>query len=150
MVHRASLPADSEAQAGCWSGLLGFRKQGKKPSTSPNGIPTLRCRLEDEASPLVRGGSFLHPCTWLPHRALTRQPSYVHFAHDWYGCYDAPSPLPAKHSSDTLPAYVEKEGVMSEVAETVQEKLKELSPELRKLSMDLWRALLARLYPPVN
>ncbi|KAI0735372.1 amidohydrolase [Earliella scabrosa] len=118
MVHRASLPADSEAQAGCWSGLLGFRKQGKKPSTSPNGIPALRCRLEDEASPL---------------------PSYVHFAHDWYGCYDAPSPLPAKHSSDTLPAYVEKEGVMSEVAETVQEKLKELSPELRKLSMDLWR-----------
>lgn len=63
----------------------------------------------------------------------------MYFTDDWCGCWDTEVDR-TNHSSETLPAYAEKEDIQSEVIKTIQDKLIELSPELRKLSLDIWRA----------
>lgn len=64
------------------------------------------------------------------------QPPYVGFAHGWYGTPDAKQPVGAPYS-DSPPSY-ERDLFRPEVVSTIERKLKELSPELRKLSLDIW------------
>ncbi|KAI0738286.1 amidohydrolase [Daedaleopsis nitida] len=65
------------------------------------------------------------------------QLSYIQFTHGWY---DYPDRKGCKFTQEfeRPPVYMEKEGVPPEVLQTIQDKLKDLSAELRKLSLDIW------------
>ena len=70
------------------------------------------------------------------------------FSHTWYQSppsYANPSVLDSKvwgeaSGSEGLPAYAEEEGATSDVLQTIESEIKELSSELRKLSLDIWGA----------
>lgn len=64
------------------------------------------------------------------------QPPYLQFTHGWYGSIEDKQPSIVLQQ-DRPPSY-EQGLFMPEVVSTIERKVKELSPELRKLSLDIW------------
>ena len=67
------------------------------------------------------------------------QPSYCQIGHGWYDFKYSDNLIIDNCPTETLPAYCEDEGLSSEVLQTIQDELRSLSPELRELSLDIWR-----------
>ncbi|KAI0643451.1 amidohydrolase [Trametes meyenii] len=109
---------DLEAQAGCFAGLFKLRRfKSTDSKADPKSAPVQIRHTPETGSDL---------------------PPYVQFAHGWCCSHDAPlfdltSPL----DSEKPPAY-DGGRFLPEVVTTIEDKLKELSPELRKLSLDIW------------
>ncbi|KAI0722357.1 amidohydrolase [Cerioporus squamosus] len=103
--------AHPDVQAGCWANLFGLRKRGG--STTPKVAQLTRPEGDAEL------------------------PSYIPFGHGWYD-FNYDQGTIESCPSEKLPEYSDDEGVPPEVLHTVQTKLKDLSPELRELSLDIW------------
>ena len=73
------------------------------------------------------------------HRHFHVQPSYCQIGHGWYDFKYSDNLTIDSCPTETLPAYCEDEGLSSEVLQTIQDELRSLSPELRELSLDIWR-----------
>ncbi|KAI0757194.1 amidohydrolase [Daedaleopsis nitida] len=113
----ASLPTETRVQAGCWSSLLSL----------------LRIRRSDQKGTVTSGLE----AQLRRERDVVQPPAYVHFAQHWYDSYDDRTGL-VRLSDKPPPTYAQKEEIPSEILQIIQDKLKKLSPELRKLSMDIW------------
>ncbi|KAI0354542.1 amidohydrolase [Trametes cingulata] len=119
---RSSRSPTSEAedfQAGCFSRLLNF---GRRRTET---------REVEKAAP----SCYTNPSTGGPECDL---PPYVQCIHgcEWYGADEAYKLSDAKLGS---PPPYECESFMPEVVDTIENKLKELSPSLRELSLDIWK-----------
>lgn len=70
MTPRTTFCAESEVQAGCWSGLLGMCKHGKKvqsPGLTPTANTPNRFRLEEGNAELVCLCGLHRPMQWQAH-----------------------------------------------------------------------------------
>ncbi|KAL1941066.1 hypothetical protein VTO73DRAFT_7702 [Trametes versicolor] len=115
---KLSIFALQDPQAGCFSALFKPRRDAHKHDIEEEAVPTARPSIKLIKAP----GSELPP--------------YVQFTHGWYGSIEGQKPSVASQQ-DEPPSY-EQDLFMPEVVSTIERKVKELSPELRKLSLDIW------------
>ena len=134
MLHRTAsqTPRDTDVHAGCWSGLLPFLRRERKGTDVPDTKPTKELGCDYDCRELV--------CLLMQLRTSRAegvvQPPYNH----WYGGdeWDQVSSASAYVSSEKPPRYTVDDGLPSGVVDVIEYRLKELSPELRQLSLDIW------------
>ncbi|KAL7278308.1 hypothetical protein ACG7TL_008284 [Trametes sanguinea] len=117
---RKGMSSTEDVVPGCFTGLFKLRRHGNGSSEPiPDGIKAPLANQE---------GSNISPSAELP--------PYVQFAHSWYGAFEETHSGPAV-TLEKPPAY-EGDTFTSDVISTIDSKLKELSPALRELSLDIW------------
>ncbi|RPD66859.1 amidohydrolase [Lentinus tigrinus ALCF2SS1-7] len=102
---------NADVQAGCWTTLFGLRKRYASRTAKAAQLT----RQEGDAE----------------------LPSYVHYGHGWYDFNYDKSTI-GSFQTEILPEYSEDQGISPEVLQTIQAELKDLSAELRELSLDIW------------
>ncbi|CDO72031.1 hypothetical protein BN946_scf184943.g66 [Trametes cinnabarina] len=119
-VRRSASTAE-DASPGCFGGLFKLRRGGNKRPAA----------LRNTLNPIPADDHVLDA-------SLAELPPYVRFAHGWSGgINEQQNGQYISLEIEKPPAY-DSGGLSSDVISTMENKLKELSPALRELSLDIW------------
>ncbi|TBU25254.1 amidohydrolase [Dichomitus squalens] len=108
------MPRIPEIQTGCWSSLLPFIGKPRRGPVVPDANPTKEVHRDSESREL---------------------PPYQHL-YGWDGWENTSGST--RSSAEKPPAYTVDDGLPSRVVQVIEDRLKELSPNLRQLSLDIW------------
>ncbi|KAI9060786.1 amidohydrolase [Trametes sanguinea] len=120
---RESTFATMDAIPGCFTGLFKFRRLGSGRSSGLSSSLPQR------------------PVSHLAYPEYANEdsselPPYVQFAHGWYGKPEGHLVSPS--TTQEKPPTYERDTFTTDVVATIESKLKDLSPSLRELSLDIW------------
>ncbi|KAI0656046.1 amidohydrolase [Cubamyces menziesii] len=117
-VHTES-DITQDVQAGCFSGLFRLRNKSdaKNEFSKDRQSQVTQESLSSEAD-------------------TSELPAYVQYPYGWYGGYEEQR-APVDQVAEKPPSY-DEDVFRPDVVSTIESKLKELSPSLRQLSLDIW------------